>query len=94
MEVLVVQPYIKVHREVVATEQRHIEYKRNLYLYKDRIVSQYHEFPIQRVRDISYRSIAGEGGTLYLHTDGGLYTYTVTSSPQNFIDVFKELINK
>lgn len=94
MYLIAVQPYIKVKREVNSIAQRNIEDERNLYLYSDKIVTKHRTFEIQDVLDISYRTIGGEGGLLYLHTIGGLYSYTVKTSPQEFIDAFKEHWNK
>ncbi|WP_404450619.1 hypothetical protein LG329_09695 [Virgibacillus necropolis] len=94
MHLIAVQPYIKVEREVNSIQQFNIEDERNIYLYSDKIVTKHRKFPIQDVLDVSYRAIGGTGGLLYLHTNGGLYTYTVKTSPQKFIDAFKEYRQK
>ncbi len=46
-EILVVQKYIKVQREVdyIGFQQKYIEEERNMYLYKDKLVTRYHELP-------------------------------------------------
>ncbi|ASK61873.1 hypothetical protein CFK37_06710 [Virgibacillus phasianinus] len=90
MYLIAEQPYTKVQREVNSVEQVKIEHERVLYLYNEKLVTQHREFPIQEVLDVSYRTFGKEGGLLYLHTSGGLFTYTVTASPQKFIDAFKE----
>lgn len=91
MDLIAVQPYIKVEREVNSIEQVKIEDERNIYLYNDKIVTKHRAFAIQDVLDMSYRQFGGDGGLLYMHTNGGLYSYTVKSSPQKFIEAFKEL---
>ena len=90
MDWIAVQPYIKVHRKVDGTEQIRIEEKRHLYMYPDKIVSKYHEFLIQDVLDITFKSYGENNGLLYLHTKSGLYSFTVEDSPQPFIDAFKD----
>ncbi|WP_099157479.1 hypothetical protein [Virgibacillus ndiopensis] len=91
MHLIAEQPYIKVERQVNSIEQKDIEHERTLYLYDDKVVTQHREFPIQDVLDITYRTVGGEGGLLYLHTSRGLYAYTVKSSPKLFIEGFKEI---
>lgn len=91
MEWVARQQYVKVQREVDGIEQRDIEYNRFIYLYPDRVVTKYRTFPIQEVIDMSYRKIAGEGGLLYLHTSGGVFSYTVKTSPEDFVAAFRQL---
>lgn len=83
------QPYIKIQREVNSIEQIDTELNRTIYLYSEKVVTQNREFPIQDVLDMSYRAVGGDGGLLYLHTNKGVYTYTVKSSPQKFINTYK-----
>ena len=90
MEWIAKQPYIKIQREVNSIEQKDVEQERFIYLYQDKVVTKRREFPLPDVLDMSYREIAGEGGLLYLHTMAGVYSYTVKSSPGEFIEVFKE----
>lgn len=88
------QPYVKVEREITSIEQLKTEHERTIYLYTDKIVTQHREFSIKNVLDISYRTFGKEGGLLYIHTSGGLFTYTVKTSPQAFIDAFEEKAKK
>ncbi len=88
------QPYVKVERQVNSTEQIDIERERTIYLYDNRVVTKHREFPIQDVFDMSFRQVAGKGGILYLHTSQGVFSYTVKSSPTNFIQLFKDHIKK
>ncbi|MET3699699.1 hypothetical protein SAMN05877753_10191 [Bacillus oleivorans] len=89
MDWIAIQPYIKVHRKVDGTEQIRLEDKRYLYMYPNKIVSKYHEFSIQDVLDITYKPYGENVGLLYLHTNGGTYSFTVENSPHAFIDAFK-----
>lgn len=92
MYLIAEQPYIKVEREVNGLEKIETELNRTIYLYDEKVVTQHREFPIRDVMDISFRVIGGDGGLLYLHTSKGVFSYTVKSSPQPFIDAFKERI--
>lgn len=89
MEWIAKQQYVKVQREVIDLEQKDIEHERFIYLYPDRVVTKHRTFPIQEVMDMSYRKIAGEGGLLYLHTIGGVFSYTVKTSPGKFVEAFR-----
>ncbi|UNK16467.1 hypothetical protein MNQ98_18390 [Paenibacillus sp. N3/727] len=91
MEWLAVQPYYKIQREVGSTEQVMYEDHRTLYLYRDKIVTHYREFPIVDVFDLSFRQMGDVGGFLYLHTKLGVYSYTVKEDPSGFIEAFKSL---
>ncbi|WP_339226263.1 hypothetical protein NSQ77_12160 [Oceanobacillus sp. FSL K6-2867] len=90
MSLIAKQTYSKVVREVNSTEQKHTEQERTMYLYDDKIVTQYREFKVYDVLDISYRFIGDDGGLLYLHTNNGVYPYIVRSSPKAFVEAFKE----
>lgn len=90
MEWIARQRYVKVQRKVDSIEQRDIEQERFIYLYPDSVVTEYRSFPIQDVLDMSYRKIAGEGGLLYLHTAGGVFSYTVKTSPADFVQAFRD----
>lgn len=91
MSYLVAQPYVKVSREVTSIEQKDVEQERMLYLYRDKIVTAYREFSIDKVNDISYRRFGTNNGLLYVHTMSGLYTYTVKTSTDHLIETFKML---
>lgn len=91
MSYLVAQPYIKVLREVTSIEQKDVEHERTLYLYSDKIVTAYREFPIDKVIDMSYRKFGPDSGLLYVHTNSGLFTYTVRTSTDKLIDTFKRI---
>ncbi len=85
------QSYYKIHRKVTSTEQTTVVNDRSMYLYEHKVMTQYRQFPIKDVFDMSYRKTGGEGGFLYLHTKQGVYPYTVREDPSAFIETFKEL---
>lgn len=89
MKPIEVQPYFKIKREVSSIEQKDIEQQRYLYLYEDRIASEYREFPIEQVLDVSFREFGKKGGLLYLHTLKGVFSYNVKSTPHDFMNAFK-----
>lgn len=89
MSLIAQHPYIKTERKVIGIEQFQIEHDRIIYLYNDKVVTQYREFPIKVVMDFSYRQIGSQGGILYLHTLQGVYTYIVKSSPEAFIEAYR-----
>ena len=87
------QPYIKVIREIGSVEKTSYKDKRNLYLYKDKLVTAYRTFNLENVLDISYKVIQGKGGILFVHTNHGVYSYTLETSPSSFISAFKRIKN-
>lgn len=88
-EPLTFQYYTRVEVEVNGLEKKKYKQVQTMYLYTDRIETANDTFPIENVLDVSFRKIGGEGGLLYLHTNKGLYTYTVEASPEWFIRTFK-----
>ncbi|WP_096188121.1 hypothetical protein [Evansella halocellulosilytica] len=94
MDWIASQPYVKVVREIQGLEQVNIEEKRTIYLYEDRIVTGYREFPFHTVFDMSFRHIAGDDSIFYLHTSRGVFSYTIKSDPTDFINHFKQLEKK
>lgn len=89
MKLIAQHPYIKIERKVTSHEQFEIEHSRIIYLYDDKVITQYREFPINMVMDFSYREIAKQGGILYLHTLRGVFTYQVKLSPEAFITAYR-----
>lgn len=84
------QLYYKVQRQATGIEQITEIQDRWMYLYEDKIVTHYREFPILEVFDLSYRKLGGEGGLLYLHTCRGVFSYMVKADPAEFIEAFKK----
>ncbi|MEN1968628.1 hypothetical protein WMZ97_11215 [Lentibacillus sp. N15] len=89
MDPIATQMYEIVERVVTGLEKK--EYKRveSMHLYQDRIVTAKYDFPLHEILDISYRKMGDQGGLLYLHTNSGLYSYLVASSPMEFIRVYR-----
>jgi len=92
MKLLAEQPYVKIQRQVDGLVQRNVEMKRTLCLYDEKVTSKHREFPIEDVTDLSYRTLGADGGMLYLHTNKGVYSYIVKSSPMDFINTFRDEI--
>lgn len=92
VEPIAVQPYYKVERKINHLHIEIIEHHRLLKLYPDKIVSKYREFPIEKVFDLSYRSISSDHGMLYLHTQEGVYPFTLKENPRLFIQAVKQRI--
>lgn len=90
MELIAQQPYVKVEKKVDGLAQVITESNRMIYLYREKVVTQHREFPIHIVSGFSYRPIANEGGTLYLHSTRGVFAYTVKSSPEAFIRAYQD----
>ena len=89
MKLLAEHPYVKVERKVANFKQENIEHERIISLYEEKVVTQHRVFPMSIVTDFSFRTIANEGGFLYLHTLRGVYTYQVKTSPEAFIDTYR-----
>lgn len=89
-KLLAKQAYYKIIREVDSISQMHTEQERTMYLYEDRIVTKYRKFHIDHVIDLSHRFIGKTGGLLYLHTNKGVFSYPVKSSPEKFVKAFKD----
>lgn len=90
--ILAKQPYVKVVRTVDSITQTNTEEERVMYLYEDRLVTKHREFDISTINDMSYRNIGSTGGLLYVHTNKGVFSYIVKSSPQQFVQIVKEYI--
>lgn len=94
MAYLAAQPYIKIKREVTSTKQIDTEHDRMLYLYANRIVTEHREFPLADVIDVSSRKFGTTNGLLYIHTSSGLFSYTVKTSVEEFINIYKKHVEK
>jgi hypothetical protein len=91
MNWIAIQSYFKVHRVMSDGEQTTVEHIRSLYLYEHKVLTQYREFPIDEVFDMSFRNLGADGGFLYLYTKQGVFPYTVKVDPSEFIVAFKGL---
>lgn len=94
MNLIAVQSYVKVQRQIIDAELSWHEEERKLYLYPDRLVTRHRVFLTKEILDMSYRKIGEEGGLLYVHTIKGVFSYTVHVSPQPFIEAFRRHVKK
>ncbi|WP_026073513.1 hypothetical protein [Robertmurraya massiliosenegalensis] len=91
MRRIISQPYVKVERKIKDFEQITMEYREHLHLYEDRIVTRDHVFLVKNVHDMSFRRFSSTEGVLYLHTNQGVFPYSVPKEPNGFIDEYKKL---
>ncbi|MBM7096306.1 MULTISPECIES: hypothetical protein [Alteribacter] len=87
----VTHTYYKVQKVVNSIEQKTVEHERTITMDKEKVTTAHREFKFENVFDVSYRSIQGEEGLMYLHTSQGVYSYMVKDDPADFIAAFKEL---
>ncbi|MDO7905568.1 hypothetical protein Q5741_03980 [Paenibacillus sp. JX-17] len=87
------QPYTKVQRSIMDAAQITVHEERMLYLFPDRVQTRHREFELGQVFDMSFRPMGpeGGGGMLYLHTYQGVFSYTVESHPESFIQAFRQV---
>ncbi|HZG70480.1 MAG TPA: hypothetical protein VEY51_03005 [Chondromyces sp.] len=83
--------YIRTIREIKEKKQQYIQLKEQLKLYKDRVRTGSHDFLIEHIYDMSYRPLSNQYGFLYLHTNQGMFSYTVTDDPAKFIEEYYKL---
>ncbi|WP_052737879.1 hypothetical protein [Bacillus sp. SA1-12] len=91
MEFLANLPYSKVTRIIEENRQFHKEVEHELVLTTEQICTTFDTFLLKEVLDVSFRYFSENIGFLYLHTTKGMYSYTVKTSPENFIKQFKEI---
>lgn len=94
MSTIAVLPYYKIQRELTGLAQEIVSSDRSMILYADKIVTQYREFRITEVFDMSFRRMGNEGGFFYLHTSTGVYPYMVKIDPKPFIQKFQTMTSK
>lgn len=94
MGLIASQPYTKVERIVNSIEQKNIEHQRTIHLYDDKITTQHREFPIEDVLDLSQKKIGTVGGMFYIHTKSGVFSYTIHSPADSFIQAYEQMLNK
>ncbi|MDQ0172954.1 hypothetical protein [Paenibacillus tundrae] len=94
MSTIAVLPYYKIQRELTGLAQEIVSSDRSMILYADKIVTQYREFKITEVFDMSFRRMGNEGGFFYLHTSTGVYPYMVKIDPKPFIQKFRTMTSK
>lgn len=94
MEIKFSQTYVKVIRRIQNNQQLFIQTKDQINLYEDRIETGTQSFLLKDVFDVSFKSLSSKNGFLYLHTNQGVFMYTVESNPSLFITMFKSIKNK
>lgn len=93
MSLICKQPFIKVLREIDGNEQKYLEKNYSLYLYETKVVTPFHTFKINSIFDVSYRKTKNNTyGTLYLHTNQGVFPYIVCQEPDEFLKQIDLLI--
>lgn len=92
MTCIMKQAYSKVIREMKSLTQTKTTETRYLCLYENKITSKYREFPIHEMLDLSFKKMQDGEGILFLHTNHGVYSYHVLSSPSAFIETCKSYI--
>lgn len=85
------QSYVTVSRKIDNNQQLYIRTLAHLHLYDDRIVTENQSFPLSNVFDISFKSFSSNNGFLYLHTNQGVFAYSVESNPGLLIQIFKNI---
>jgi len=91
VKVIACHPYFKIERVLSAREQNIVVHERMIRLYPTKITTFHREFLISNVHDVSFRKLGGDEGILYLHTNQGVYPYTVKEDPALFIQAYKEV---
>ncbi len=92
MSLIYEQPFVKVLREIDGIEQKYIEKNYYLYLYETKLVTPFKTFQLKAILDVSYRKTKTNSfGTLYLHTNQGVFPFYVRSDPEAFMDCIKKL---
>ncbi|WP_175615213.1 hypothetical protein [Piscibacillus halophilus] len=89
-------PYFSIRREIdhFNFQQKRIEEEYWVELYKDRIVTEEKEFPIEQVFDLSYKMLSNQYGFFYLHTTKGVITLHIKDAPDEFIKKFRTVEKK
>ncbi|KWU64162.1 hypothetical protein [Priestia megaterium] len=94
MSIISMIPYTYVERKIKRTQKVTIQHSKDMYLYADSIETQNDCFPINAVFDISYKCVSKDSGFLYLHTNQGMFAYTIQTDPDDFIAAYKDIKKK
>ncbi|WP_226034534.1 hypothetical protein [Aquibacillus saliphilus] len=82
MNIVYSQPFFIVNREISNNQQFYFESEKYINLYIDRITTPMHQFYLDEVLDVSYKLLTSSNYCLlYLHTNQGVFTFNVKSSP-------------
>ncbi|WJX01827.1 3-isopropylmalate dehydratase [Priestia aryabhattai] len=107
MSIISIIPYTYVERKIKRTQKVTIQHSKDMCLYKvtiqhskdmclytDNIQTENDCFHINSIFDISYKCVSKESGFLYLHTNQGMFAYTIHTDPAAFIAAYKDIKKK
>jgi hypothetical protein len=94
MSIISMIPYTYVERKIKRTQKVTIQHSKDMCLYADSIETQNDCFHINDVFDISYKCVSKDSGFLYLHTNQGMFAYTIQTDPSAFITAYKNIKTK
>lgn len=83
--------YLRVDRRIVENEQVYEENEQFIRMYHDRVTTDSDIFYLQDILDITFKSMSGMKGFLYLHTTRGVYSYFTLMKPDHLLKVYKEI---
>lgn len=86
--------YIKVVRKIDWNVQKYEEVESEIKLFDHKIAWNEDEINLQAVFDISFRESKKKLGTLYLHTNRGVYPFYMKDVPHHFIEQYRILVKK
>jgi len=92
-EIITTLTYKKVERIIDGIDLKLVEHERMIHLYPTKIVTQYREFQLSNIYDITYKPFSSGEGLLYLHTNNGVFSYPISISPEIFIAEYNKLKN-
>ncbi|TGB05344.1 hypothetical protein [Halobacillus salinus] len=79
------QPIIQKKRTIENNRQHYIEEHLSLQLYEHIVRTPSEDIPLQNLFDVSHRTLSGDQGFLYLHTNSGVRTFLVNQSPEEWV---------
>lgn len=91
MTIVISHPYLMTERKIVNNQQLTQQTEHNVNLHPTFIQSTENHFTLDRVLDVSYRSLSEHFYFLYLHTDKGVIAFQSKINPAPFISVFREM---
>lgn len=90
-EILSTIQYTVVERFIENFQQQKKVIHYTLSLTKTTVSSNAHHFLIETLFDVSYKPLSNGQSFLYLHTNQGLFSFLISSSPEHFIHAFKKI---
>ncbi len=83
--------YIVVERKVHWYDQRSHQSIHSIDLFNNMLTTTKDSFQLEHIHDISYRPFTNGNGLFYLHTNQGVFTYTINADPTEFIDIYRNI---